>query len=135
MQKTVLNLCTDPNDPDLLDRLRWEVTLDNGLVIYQKTTQCWKQLKKYCFNNELFIKDLILRLRSHIIHPCPTEMLSYAYWEGMGFTEGLQIPYIYIGWISFGESVMNCSKWQSPTLELIGFEQRADLIKYNEVII
>ena len=53
----------------------WQATLSNGLVVFQddynpayvQEHSAWIRLKKYCQQNKLYITNLILVFRTHII--------------------------------------------------------------------
>ena len=71
-----MSVCFE-DDEYVRDRFRWVATLSDGRVAYGDDDRpgvmpgdSWHRLKAYCLENGLWVEDLALQFRSHII-PIP----------------------------------------------------------------
>lgn len=65
-------ICTEVSAQDIREKPMWIVNLNNGVTVYQsddnpnlEDRNSWLCLKKYAEENQLYIKDMVVRFRDH----------------------------------------------------------------------
>lgn len=132
-------ICTNPRDDFVHEKLRWVVVLSNKDKIFQddyrpdlEEKSAWLRLKKYLAINDLYIVNMVLQFRSHIIQ-IGTDKEAYFFCKSVGaWSFGPSFNYYKAGFCQ-GERV-HVTTYQVP--ELIKIEtQCRSLAKCKDFVL
>lgn len=139
------NLCRQKDD-FFDNKWYWEVTLNNGEVIYQDDYRpgCldqehkWLTLKQYCYTNNLFITDYWLKYRDHhkviFTHKEPVDGAFFAFGIGKDFFFDMEAINMAIAGMVVSETIYTVC-YLVPALELIEIHTRPITAEIEHFII
>lgn len=127
-----------PNQPTeeiMVDSPRWEATLSNGVKCYHDPSipSSWQELKKYCEEESLKVKELKIGFRSNVID-IPSDKEGY-FFRMMERHQcfGTDTMYLFVvGYVE--DNVIKTRKYKVPEMTLDDIEER-NIDEYKESII
>lgn len=119
----------------------WIVKLSDGTIVYQDDDRpdsegsAWARLKKHCEYNRLYITEMKLKFRSHVVH-MESDADGYYFSRGVRATFGAANQgYYAIGTVeknASGNYNIHVDKWQTPELEKFALDGETEIRKIDE---
>jgi hypothetical protein len=124
-----MSVCTVVDD-FIRDKVRWVAVLSNGEIVYEDDGRpgedppsAWIRLREYCSANVLFINNMRLQFRSHIV-PVGEGYDAFYFVKSVFGVMGSDSVGAYIAGYLDRDGLVHVKRWRTPELVEIGSETR-----------
>lgn len=124
-------ICESMTAEEIRNYLTWIASLSNGQTAFQKDehpdmefSNSWLGLKKYCEDNQIYVKDLYLRFRDHL-EPIAKNADGFFFIKSiLGNITGYCQNFYHTGAYYEGKNHIKVDKWLIPEILVLEHQDR-----------